>query len=165
MWVADLAPLFGEPVRGAAVQSTAAPGPGCPAAAASRLYDPLLPGGQLLDTADRPGAVPGPATRPAARRPLADRPPADTHTDAMTSRVAPTFYNCVVHALQPVVKPARRIVLNIHWMKRISLSTVHTAALLRSNDAINVLMGRSNVAWLGSFAQFSTPIFYSSLSQ
>jgi len=92
MWVADLAPLFGEPVRGAAVQSTAAPGPRCPAAAARRLYDPLLPGGQVLDTADRPGAVPGPATRPAARRPLAHRPPADTHTHRRHDESSRTYF-------------------------------------------------------------------------
>ena len=38
-------------------------------------------------------------------------------------------------------QPAGRNVVNIHSIKRATSSTVHTAALLRRNDVINVLAG------------------------
>jgi len=41
--------------------------------------------------------------------------------------------------MQPVVQPAGRNVLNIHSIKRVTSSTVRTAALPWRNDVTNVL--------------------------
>jgi len=60
--------------------------------------------------------------------------------------------------VQPVLQPTRRNTVNVHSIKRVTSSTVHTAAFLRRSGVINVLAGPLKRLLAGIFAQFIQPV-------